>query len=80
MSCKLKVVVSLLRIIATLLSLRPFGNILIIWSHVRGLDSSVNIMDHVLTTDMLVIEINIVISMVNGFMYKYMYRQQAIIL
>ena len=27
MSCKLKVVVSLLRIIATLLSLRPFGNI-----------------------------------------------------
>ena len=28
MSCKLKVVVSLLRIIATLLSLRPFGNII----------------------------------------------------
>ena len=47
---------------------------------VRGLDSSVNIMDHVLITDMLVIEVNIVISMVNGFMYKYMHRQQAIIL
>ena len=56
-----------------------FKCILIIWSHVRGLDSSVNIMDHVLTTDMLVIEVNIVISMVNGFMYKYMHRQQAII-
>ena len=27
MSCKLKVVVSLLRIIATLLSLRPFNNL-----------------------------------------------------
>ena len=47
---------------------------------VRGLDSSVNIMDHVSITDMLVIEVNIVFSMVNGFMYKYMYRQQAIIL
>ena len=47
---------------------------------VRGLDSSVNIMDHVLITDMLVIEVNIVFSMVNGFMYKYMHRQQAIIL
>ena len=47
---------------------------------VRGLDSSVNIMDHVLITDMLVIEVNIVISMVNGFMYKYMHRQQAMIL
>ena len=57
-----------------------FKCILIIWSHVRGLDSSVNIMDHVLITDMLVIEVNIVISMVNGFMYKYMHRQQAIIL
>ena len=38
---------------------------------VRGLDSSVNIMDHVSITDMLVIEVNIVFSMVNGFMYKY---------
>ena len=47
---------------------------------VRGLDSSVNIMDHVSITDMLVIEVNIVFSMVNGFMYKYMHRQQAIIL
>ena len=47
---------------------------------VRGLDSSVNIMDHVLITDMLVIEVNIVFSMVNGFMYKYMHIQQAIIL
>ena len=47
---------------------------------VRGLDSSVNIMDHVLITDMLVIEVNIVFSMVNGFMYKYMRIQQAIIL
>ena len=33
-----------------------FECILIIWSHVRGLDSSVNIMDHVLITDMLVID------------------------
>ena len=47
---------------------------------VRGLDSSVNIMDHVSITDMLVIEVNIVFSMVNGFMYKYMRIQQAIIL
>ena len=47
---------------------------------VRGLDSSVNIMDHVLITDMLVIEVNIVFSMVHCFMYKYMHRQQAIIL
>ena len=47
---------------------------------VRGLDSSVNIMDHVLITDMLVIEVNIVFSMVNGFTYKYMHIQQAIIL
>ena len=38
------------------------------------------IMDHVLITDMLVIEVNIVFSMVNGFMYKYMRIQQAIIL
>ena len=58
----------------------PFKCILIIWSHVRGLDSSINIMDHVLITDMLVIEVNIVFSMVNGFTYKYMYQQQAIIL
>ena len=47
---------------------------------VRGLDSSVNIMDHVLITDMLVIEVNIVFSMVHCFMYKYMHIQQAIIL
>ena len=32
----------------------------------------------VLITDMLVIEVNIVISMVNGFMYKYMHIQQEI--
>ena len=36
MSCKLKVVVSLLRIIATLLSLRPFGNIIFLHLKIKS--------------------------------------------
>ena len=44
---------------------------------VRGLDSSVDIMECI-NKNMLVIEITFEFSMMNGFMYKYMHIQQAI--
>ena len=37
---------------------------------VRGLDSSVNIMRFI-NKNMLVIEVNVDFSLINGFMYKY---------
>ena len=44
---------------------------------VKGLHSSVDIMGCI-DKCMQAIEVNVEFSMMNGFMYKYMYRQQAI--
>ena len=44
---------------------------------VKGLHSSVNIMGCI-DKCMLAIEVNVEFNMMNGFMYKYMNRQQAI--
>ena len=44
---------------------------------VRGLRSSVDIMGCI-NENMLVIEVNVEFSIMNGFMNKYMHRQQAI--
>ena len=52
-----------------------YGHIL----DVGRLDSSVNILG-CFSKNMLVIEVNVEFSMMNGFMYKYMHGQQAIIL
>ena len=52
-----------------------YGHIL----DVERLDSSVNIMG-CFSKNMLVIEVNVEFSMMNGFMYKYMHGQQAITL
>ena len=45
---------------------------------VKGLHSSVNIMGSI-DKYMLATEVDVEFSMMNGFMYKYMNRQQAII-
>ena len=45
---------------------------------VKGLHSSVNIMGSI-DKYMLATEVDVEFSMMNGFMYKYMHRQQAII-
>ena len=44
---------------------------------VRGFHSSVDVMGCI-NENMLVIEVNVEFSIMNGFMYKYMNRQQAI--
>ena len=44
---------------------------------VKALHSSVNILGCI-DKCMLAIEVNVEFSMMNGFMYKYMHRQQAI--
>ena len=44
---------------------------------VKGLHSSVDIMGCI-DKCMLAIEVNVEFSMMNGFMYKYKHRQQAI--
>ena len=44
---------------------------------VKGLRSSVDIMGCI-DKCMLAIEVNVEFNMMNGFMYKYMHRQQAI--
>ena len=46
---------------------------------VRGLKFSVNIMRYI-NKKMLVIEVNVEFSMMNGFVYKYLHIQQAIII
>ena len=46
---------------------------------VRGLKFSVNIMGYI-NKKMLVIEVNVEFSMMNGFVYKYLHIQQAIII
>ena len=46
---------------------------------VRGLKLSVNIMGYI-NKKMLVIEVNVEFSMMNGFVYKYLHIQQAIII
>ena len=46
---------------------------------VRGLKFSVNIMGYI-NKKMLVIEVNVEFSMMNGFVYKYLHIQQAIIM
>ena len=46
---------------------------------VRGLKFSFNIMGYI-NKKMLVIEVNVEFGMMNGFMYKYLHIQQAIII
>ena len=46
---------------------------------VRGLKLSVNIMGYI-NKKMLVIEVNVELSMMNGFVYKYLHIQLAIII
>ena len=46
---------------------------------VRGLKFSVNIMGCI-NKKMLVIEVNVELSMMNGFVYKYLHIQLAIII
>ena len=46
---------------------------------VRGLKFSVNIMGYI-NKKMLVIEVNVEFSMMNGFVYKYLHIQQTIIM
>ena len=46
---------------------------------VRGLNFSVSFMGYI-NKKMLVIEVNVEFSMMNGFVYKYLHIQQAIII